>query len=257
MAWNDFLLPASWRGVPFGVLSATVKPGRQTAEHTYPYREIDPVWVEDIGAGARPFSFTGFLVDGDIFAAGLGVFLQRDLMVNACQQKGTGTLIHPSLGVRTVALVGGCEMVERPDMGGAIELTFTFMESATGSIYPASSTSTQSASTTAAANTDSQTSSSFGSSVMSAVQSGADAVGQAVSTVGGFVDQAVTVVGTATRYAGALAGLAGAVGRFSSGSRTLAQNPAATASSLLALATTARTGVTVAADSAKSLASLL
>ena len=256
MAWNDFLLPASWRGVPFGVETAEIEPGRQVAEHSYPYRETDPIWAEDTGAKRRPFTFQGFLVEGDIFAAGLGVFLQRDLMVAACNQKGTGTLIHPSLGIRTVQLLG-CKMTENVENGGVIELNFTFVESATGPKYPTSASDTQAASTTAAASTDSASASSLGSSISSAVQSGADAVGQAVSTVGGFVDQAVDVVGTATRYAGSVAGLAGVVGRFSSGNRAVLQNPAATASSLLAAATVARTGVSVAADGAKSLASAL
>lgn len=257
MAWNDFLLPASWRGVPFGVLSATIKPGRQTAQHVYPYRETAPVWVEDTGAGPHPFTFTGFLVDGDVFAAGLGIFVQRDLMVNACQQKGTGTLIHPSLGIRTVMLVGGCEMVERPDIGGAIELNFTFMESAPGPIYPANTSSTTDATKTAASATDSASSTSLGGSILGAVQSGADAVGQAVTTVAGWAEQAETVVGTATRYVGAVTGLVGAVGRFANGSRSVTQSPAATASSLLAAATAARTAVTVASSSATSLAALL
>ena len=257
MAWQDELLPASWRGVPFGVLSATIRPGRQTAEHRYPYREVDPVWAEDVGAGPRPFKFSGFLVDGDIFAAGLGVFVQRDLMVAACQAKGTGLLIHPSLGARTVALKNGCEMVERPDMGGAIELTFEFIESAVGPVYPAGTADTQSASASAAGSADTVSGSSLGGSILSAVQSGADAVGQAVTTVSGWAAQAETVMQTATRYAGAVTGLAGTLGRYAGGNRSVLQNPAATASSLLAAATAARTGVAVAAANATTLAGAL
>ena len=257
MAWQDELLPASWRGVPFGVLSATITPGRQTAEHLYPYRETLPVWVEDTGAGRRPFAFTGFLVEGDVYAAGLGVFVQRDLMVAACQVKGPGLLIHPSLGARTVSLVNGCPMTERADGGGSIELQFMFVETATGPQYPASTTSTGAATTSAASTADTASATSLGSSILSSVQTGADAVGQAVTTVSGWAAQAETVMQTATRYVGAVAGISGVLGRYSSGSRSTLQNPAATASSLLAAATAARTGVTVATSAASSLASAL
>ncbi len=257
MAWQDELLPASWRGVPFGVATATIRPGRQTAEHVYPYRETGPVWVEDVGAGPRPFNFVGFLVEGDIFAAGLGVFLQRDLMVNACQAKGPGLLIHPSLGVRTVSLVGGCEMIESRDYGGCIELHFTFTETVSGPQYPTSTSATGAATTTAAGAADTASSASLGGGILSSIQSGAAAVGTAVTTVSGWAAQAETVMQTATRYAGAVTGLAGTLGRYANGNRSVLQSPAATASSLLAAATAARTGVTVASSAATSLAGLL
>ena len=257
MAWQDELLPASWRGVPFGVLTAGITPGRATAEHGYPYRETNPVWVEDTGVGRRPFSFTGFLVEGDIYAAGLGVFIQRDLMVAACQVKGPGLLIHPSLGARTVSLINGCQMVERADAGGSVELQFVFVETATGPQYPTSTTATPAATNAAANTADTASGTSLGGGILSSVQSGADAVGQAVTTVSGWATQAETVMQTATRYVGALAGISGVLGRYSSGNRSTLQNPAATARSLLAAATAARTGVTVATSAATALASVL
>ena len=158
MPWTDSLLPASWRGVPFGVLSAAIRPGRTVAVHAYPYREataaMPAVWAEDTGSAPHAFDFSGFLVDGDTFALGLPIFLQRDIMVAACQQPGAGLLIHPSLGARTVVLIEPPELVERSDMGGAIELRFRFVESAPGPLYPTTATQTGAGVATAANSAD-------------------------------------------------------------------------------------------------------
>ena len=90
------LLPASFRGVSFGVISASSKFGRRNAVHEYPFR--DTPWVEDLGRQARRFSVTGFIVGDDVIE-------RRDAMIAACESSDTGssTLVHPTLGKRSVA----------------------------------------------------------------------------------------------------------------------------------------------------------
>ena len=68
-------------------------------------------------------------------------------------------------------------------MGGAIELSFRFVESAPGPIYPTSADATQPATAAAATTADTASGKSLGGSILSAVNSGADAVGQAITTV--------------------------------------------------------------------------
>ena len=90
------LLPASFRGVPFGVFADEIGGGRRVAVHQYPGRE-EP-WAEDIGRGARSFRFRGFIVDGDIAFAGGPIQLQRALLIAALEKAGPGLLVHPTLG---------------------------------------------------------------------------------------------------------------------------------------------------------------
>jgi len=63
--WSQ-LRPASYRGVPFGVLGGSASFGRRNAVHEYPFR--DTPWVEDLGMSARHVHVTGFLVGDDVIA---------------------------------------------------------------------------------------------------------------------------------------------------------------------------------------------
>ena len=87
--WWERLQPGSWRGVGFVMDAAENRAGRRTAIHEYPYR--DTVWVEDLGRLPRRFAFQAFQVGDDVYQ-------QRDAMIQACEQPGEGTLVHPTLG---------------------------------------------------------------------------------------------------------------------------------------------------------------
>jgi prophage DNA circulation protein len=126
MAYFQFLLPAMWRGVPFGVLSASTGVGRRVAVHEYPYR--DTPYIEDLGRSVRRIRMRGFLVENDLATFMTGpVILQRGLMLAAAEQRGPGILIHPTLGRLNVSLVD-LEMQEKWDEGRYIELRFHFLD---------------------------------------------------------------------------------------------------------------------------------
>lgn len=126
--WKDNLHPASFRGVPFGVVSGEGSFGRRQAVHEYPYR--DSVWVEDMGRSTRRISITGFLVQSSLGYKAADVMAQRDSLVAACEQAGPGTLIHPTLGELTVSIPeGGLHLRESKDSGRVFEFTLTAIES--------------------------------------------------------------------------------------------------------------------------------
>lgn len=126
MSWRDNLLPASFRGVPFGVQSHSAQPGaRRLVEHTFPGR--DSHQVEDLGRANGRFTITGF-VDGEDYMAA------RDAIIDACQKAGSGKLVHPYLGELNVC----CEdlsVSESSEEGRIARLTFTFVEKGQ-TVYP-------------------------------------------------------------------------------------------------------------------------
>lgn len=126
--WEENLHPASFRGVPFAVIEGESQFGRRQAVHEYPMR--DRVWVEDLGRGTRRITMQGFIVQGSrIYNAG-DVFTQRDSLVAACEMKGPGTLIHPTLGELNVSVPdGGLKLREGLEQGRSFSFTLTFLES--------------------------------------------------------------------------------------------------------------------------------
>jgi prophage DNA circulation protein len=146
--WQLTLLPASWRGFPFGVLETSTRGGRRVADHQYPFRDIP--WREDLGRRGRSLPITGFVV-GDV--AGL---LALQLM-SALEVKGPGMLVHPVYGPMLLQ-VAEFETSERWDNGRVIEFRFLFLEPGALS-YPTTpaDTQAQTASATAQGNADAST----------------------------------------------------------------------------------------------------
>lgn len=100
--WLSQLRPGSFRGVPFAVVNEEGSHGRRQAVHEYPYR--DTAWIEDMGRGTRRFIIRGFIVQNSLVYGGGDVISQRQSLINACEAKGSGTLIHPTLGEMTVSI---------------------------------------------------------------------------------------------------------------------------------------------------------
>ncbi|UVK81256.1 DNA circularization N-terminal domain-containing protein [Pseudomonas sichuanensis] len=128
MSWRDKYRTASFRGVEFHVESAESAHGRRQAVHEHAQRDVP--YTEDLGRKAREFSLTGYLV-------GKEYDLQRDRLIEVCEQAGPGALVHPYRGEMTV-VCRGLTVSESSDDGGMCRLTFTFLESGEAS-YPSTS----------------------------------------------------------------------------------------------------------------------
>lgn len=118
------LLPAMWRGVPFEAREVGRETGRRLVTHEYPNR--DEPYNEDMGRRARRWKLQGFVL-------GEGAPAIRDLMIAACEKKGPGPLLHPTLGL----VQARCEALsvrESVDGGvNVVEFTLDFIEA--GSTY--------------------------------------------------------------------------------------------------------------------------
>ncbi|MEN4910773.1 DNA circularization protein [Erwinia amylovora] len=126
--WFEHIHPASFRGVPFAVVSGEGVFGRRQAVHEYPYR--DTAWVEDLGRSTRKITLRGFIVQDSLVYSAPDVMTQRDSLVAACEMNGPGTLVHPTLGELTVSIPeGGLRLVESAESGRMFEFTLTVIES--------------------------------------------------------------------------------------------------------------------------------
>jgi prophage DNA circulation protein len=127
--WQDTIdgRPASFRGVPFtaGDLDTTV--GRRTVVKSMPGQ--DKPFVPDQGRRTRRFRVRGVVFGRDYMT-------QRDFLLAAFEQEGSGTLVHPTLGTFECKVEGDVrlhESVER-DQGRAdfeavfVQVTDTLLE---------------------------------------------------------------------------------------------------------------------------------
>ncbi|MFC0407914.1 DNA circularization N-terminal domain-containing protein [Roseomonas elaeocarpi] len=236
MSWLAELLPASWRGITFYVRNSNYLRGRRTVVHQYAFR--DAVWVEDMGRAARITAFTGFVVGDDCYAKARALIL-------VSEQKGPGTLIHPSLGVARVSLIAPLQMAERADLGRVVELQFQFAET-TDPTFPSIAAATQDIVGGSADDAASSFTSDFNSSIGSALDAGASAASSALDTVSGWVGQVASAAQDASLVSSAVAGLSaatGTFGRYSSGRRGSVLSGVSTAAGALSAVTVARTVV--------------
>jgi prophage DNA circulation protein len=226
--WYQQLQPGSWRDVGFVMDAAENKAGRRTAIHEYPYR--DTVWVEDLGRLPRRFSFQAFQVGDDVYQ-------QRDAMIQACEQAGEGTLVHPTLGSVQCVLID-FTTTDRRERGRVVELAFSFVVSG-DILFPATALATGD-NVNAAAGALGQASAADLSSTLSAASFIPSMAGRAIS---GFIGLANLAVDDPTRALNAVAGLQGYYGRYSTGNRSVLQPPSATVQSVLADSITSRQAV--------------
>lgn len=118
MAWRDSYRTASFRGVEFKVESHDADFGRRQVTHEYPQR--DTPYTEDLGRKARTFSVDAYLIGDDYN-------LQRDKLVQACEQPGIGELVHPYLGNMDVVCTG-LKLRESTAEGRMCRVSMTFTE---------------------------------------------------------------------------------------------------------------------------------
>lgn len=211
MSFFDQLQPASFRGVPFAVLSAEASFGRRQAVHEYPFR--DKPWIEDLGRATRKIAIVGFLVEDAVYGGG-DVIAQREAMIAACETKGPGTLVHPTLGRLTVSVPdGGLVPIERWDEGRYFELGFSFIE--TGDrVFPAAASALAENTSASALQGDIASALDYVNRTKTAIARGSAVIRQAVSTATGWAGQIERLAGDATGLFSMIASLPGNFGRF-------------------------------------------
>lgn len=118
MGWRDELRKASFKGVAFHVEDHEATYGRRLVTNEYPYR--DEPYTEDMGRKARRWSITGYLIGQNYMAA-------RDKLLDAVEAGGSGQLVHPYLGTKTVCVEEiSCRETQRD--GGYVELRLSCVE---------------------------------------------------------------------------------------------------------------------------------
>jgi prophage DNA circulation protein len=244
LGYRDQLQPASYRGVPFQVLSESGRFGRRQAVHTYPKR--DKAWAEDMGRKQRSYTITGFLIGDDVLA-------QRDKLIAATETPGDGTLVHPTYGELQVSLLDFSASVSW-DKGRVVTVHFNFME-AGQRIFPAAATSSSDAVTTAATGDNASALASQVQKAAAALKNGAAVVDAAAGKAQGWVDSAKRIVQDATTLYQTVAALPGTLGRYANqaihgfASGPQSQPTSLDVASLIALGTSARTILSVLGDS--------
>lgn len=132
MIWLNNLLPASFRCVPFQVNGASSEFGRRNQTHEYPFRNVP--YTEDMGRSARRNKIDAFLIGDDHKE-------QAEKLVEAIEEEGAGTLIHPLLGELNVNIVGTATVSNSIENGRMSVISFSFVE-AGELIFPDSSVAT-------------------------------------------------------------------------------------------------------------------
>lgn len=208
------LKPASFRGVPFGVLSSRKVFGRRTAVHEYPFR--DTVWVEDLGRKGRVISFTAFLVTDSLVYGGGDVIAQQEKLIGAIETKGSGKLVHPTLGELTVSVTGDCAFDESFESLGYIALELSFLE-AGERVFPSQSSATPDKVSAACAEADKAVSGDFSTAVTPLLADGAITAQNALATATAWVSGAVGLGRDAGSLFNLASQLSGNFGRFFNG----------------------------------------
>lgn len=133
MGWRDQLQPASFRGVAFNVVSHSATFGRRSILHQFPFRDLP--YVEDMGRRAREMRVDAIVLGDDYMT-------QRDALIEAIEQAGTGKLVHPYFGELTVSISdGGVEIEESTAQGGMCQIRFSCIESGEAK-FPAATAAT-------------------------------------------------------------------------------------------------------------------
>lgn len=213
MSWFQNLQAASFRGVPFGVLTSDGRFGRRLAVHEYPYR--DKPYVEDLGRATRRIGITGFLIESSLIYGGGEVIAQREQMIAAAETSGPGKLVHPTLGELQVS----CESLavnERWEQGRFFELGFSFYE-AGERVFPTITGDTGSATDAAADDADDAAASDFSTRSDTDLLDGAAVGDQAGATTQAWAASIAAQGRDATSTLSLASLLQGSFGRFAAG----------------------------------------
>lgn len=93
MNWADKLHRASFRGIPFHMMSGEAPKGRRLVKHVFPGRDVPH--FQDLGRKGREFTVDGYVLGDDCLE-------QLGALETAAEQQGTAELVHPVYGTLTV-----------------------------------------------------------------------------------------------------------------------------------------------------------
>lgn len=94
IGWKaGFKKPSSFRGYKFFIQSYESTFGRKSVEHEFPLQDI--AVSQDFGRLKRTYSIEAYVLGDDYL-------LQRDLLIQACEVAGPGSLYHPYYGLLNV-----------------------------------------------------------------------------------------------------------------------------------------------------------
>ncbi|MEC5343654.1 DNA circularization N-terminal domain-containing protein [Brenneria populi] len=216
--WTEHLQPASFRGVPFAVVSADGAFGRRQAVHDYPYRDMP--WIEDMGRSARRITIRGFIVQSSQSYAASDVFTQRDSLIAACETGEAGTLVHPTLGELTVSVPdGGLRISESMEQGRMFSFTLTLIESGEKQFSITDASTATSSVTTSWASLLSKTAAAYLGTVKGAIRTVTQAIKTIESTAEHWTDSVTSLVDQVTNLGNVLSDTFGSdrYGRYNSG----------------------------------------
>ena len=135
MSWRDRIDPeltGSYRGAAFHVERADTQGGRRWLVHEYPRR--DRPYSEDMGRKPKEWRLA-FFVAGDDYDR------QRNALIEALDEPGAATLVHPYLGSFS-AVATDVRWSESTRNGGVCTFQVTFVESGLEA-YPATTLDTR------------------------------------------------------------------------------------------------------------------
>lgn len=115
--WTQTLWQPSYKGVPFFFEEDKQTAGRSLKAHEFP--GADDPFVEDTGRKTKSFSGTAYVSGDDADS-------QADALIAACDAKGPGTLVLPTLGPVQVHCEE-CERSEHKDKNGYIAFSLKFV----------------------------------------------------------------------------------------------------------------------------------
>lgn len=118
MTWRDNLREGSFKGVGFKVQDSDREGSRRLVINKYPFRDIP--FTEDLGRNEKKWSISGYIV-------GPNYMDDRDALIDAVENGGAGTLIHPYYGTID-AIAGEWRFKESQTEGGYVSFSIGFVE---------------------------------------------------------------------------------------------------------------------------------
>ncbi|MEC5321132.1 DNA circularization N-terminal domain-containing protein [Brenneria populi subsp. brevivirga] len=215
--WNDHLQSASFRGVPFAVVSADGSFGRRQAVHDYPYR--DTPWVEDMGRSTRKITIRGFIVQSSLLYTASDVFTQRDSLIAACETGESGTLVHPTLGELTVSIPDGGLKISESVEGRMFPFTLTVIETGKKEFSITDAASAASSVSTSWASIISKTAATYISTVKGTLRTVTQAIKTIKTTAEAWTDSVTSISDEVTNLSNMLSSTFGSdrYGRYNDG----------------------------------------